>query len=74
MPRFVTRGNADTLDCAVERANLLRGHIGSSGFAYNALVELMKDSEDENRQRKDAGEVVTKDGYPATSRFTAPRR
>ncbi|MHB8335760.1 MAG: helix-turn-helix domain-containing protein [Acidimicrobiales bacterium] len=56
----VTQAYAYALDPTPDQANLLRSHIGGSRFAYNTLLGLVKDNWDENRVKKDAGEVVSK--------------
>jgi putative transposase len=65
----VTQAYAYAFDPTPEQANLLRSHIGGSRFAYNTLLGLVKDNWDENRAKRDAGEVVSKDDYLSTSHF-----
>ena len=58
-PAPLTQSYRYELDPTPEQANLLRSHIGGSRFAYNALLGLVKNNWDENRTRKEAGEVLT---------------
>jgi hypothetical protein len=53
----ITQAYRYALDPAPEQVNLLRSHIGSTRFAYNTLLGLVKVNWDENREKKEAGEV-----------------
>ena len=65
----VTQAYVFTIDPTPEQANALRSHIGGSRFCYNTLLGLVTANWDENRQRKTAGEEVTKEEYIGTSHF-----
>ena len=66
---MTTQSYRYALDPTSEQANALRSHTGGSRFAYNALLELVKTNWDENRARKEAGEVLTTKDYVSTSHF-----
>jgi len=65
----ITQAYRFAIDPTAEQMNLLRSHVGGSRFAYNALLGIIKANWDENRGRKNAGEVVSKDDYLNTSHF-----
>ena len=65
----ITQAYVYAIDPTPEQVNLLRSHIGGSRFCYNALLGLVKVNWDENRQRKDAGQVVPQEDYLSTGHF-----
>jgi putative transposase len=65
----LTRAYAYALDPTSEQISTLRSHIGGSRFAYNAMLELVKENWDENRAKKEAGVEVTNDDYIDNGHF-----
>jgi putative transposase len=68
-PATITRAYRYALDPTPRQVNLMCSHFGGTRFAYNALLGLVKANWDENRARKEAGEVVVRENYLGTSHF-----
>lgn len=56
--RKITQAYRYASDPTPEQVSLLRSHIGGTRFAGNTLLGLVKKNWDENREKKEAGEVV----------------
>jgi putative transposase len=66
-PTTITQAYRYALDPTPEQVSLLRSHIGGTRFTYNTLLGLVKVNWDENREKKQAGEIVVKEDYLGTS-------
>jgi putative transposase len=65
----VTRAYVYAIDPTPGQISMLRGHVGGSRYAYNALLGLVKENWDENRAKKEAGVEVTQEDWIDTSHF-----
>lgn len=69
-PAVVFRAYVYAVDPTPHQIAILRSHVGGSRFAYNALLELVKDNWDENDAKKRAGFDLAKDDLIDTSHFS----
>ncbi|MFI5035692.1 MAG: IS607 family element RNA-guided endonuclease TnpB [Acidimicrobiales bacterium] len=68
-PAVITQAFVYALDPTPEQATVMLSHVGASRFAYNALLQLVRNNWDENRAKKEVGVEVTKEDYLSTSHF-----
>lgn len=62
----VHQGFTFLLDPTPVQRQLLSSHTGATRFCHNFLLSLIMENWKENREKKDAGEVVTKENYLGT--------
>ncbi|MDA8398894.1 MAG: helix-turn-helix domain-containing protein, partial [Actinomycetota bacterium] len=62
----VHQGFSYLLDPTPAQRALLASHPGASRFCHNLLLGLVLTNWKENRERKEAGEEVTRESYLAT--------
>jgi putative transposase len=62
----VHQGFTFLLDPTPVQRQLLSSHMGASRFCHNFLLGLIMENWKVNREKKEAGEVVTKENYPGT--------
>ncbi len=62
----VHQGFTFLLDPTPVQRQLLSSHTGATRFCHNFLLSLIMEDWKENREKKDAGEVVTKENYLGT--------
>jgi putative transposase len=68
-PDVITRAYGFALDPTPSQVSSLRSHIGGSRFAYNTLLELVKENQNENREKQEAGYELARDDWIDASHF-----